>query len=123
MGEPSLHLVLACIGVGKFSLRCVLVRTSVRNPPPPASLCADVQGVRKHSVHPKLVRTRVWKLSPFTLSAGLLKTPPTDPCGQVGSSLIKGCFFPRFSAIFCGFSEENIVFVLHYDLKCIFEDI
>ena len=54
---------------------------------------------------------------------GLLKTPPTDPCGQVGSSLIKGCFFPRFSAFFCGFSEENIVFVLHYDLKCIFQDI
>ena len=54
--------------------------------------------------------------------AGLSKTPPTDPCGQVGSSLKKTCFFSIFLAFFCGFSEENIVFVLHYDLKCIFQD-
>ena len=55
-------------------------------------------------------------------TTGISKTPPTDPCGQVGSRLKKGCFFPRFLAFVCGFLEENIVVVLHYDLKCIFHD-
>ena len=35
--------------------------------------------------------------------AGLLKTPPRDPCGQVGSSLKKRCFFPHFLAFFVVF--------------------
>ena len=44
------------------------------------------------------------KLPP--LASGLLKTPPTDPCGQVGSSLIKGCFFPVFRRFFVVFLRK-----------------
>ena len=49
------------------------------------------------------------------------KNTANRPFLPVGSQFEKRGVFSPFLVFFCGFSEENIVFVLHYDLKCIFQ--
>ena len=67
-----------------------------------------------------------WGHMPFISHEGNgsrpLKNTAHGPLWAGGQQFEKRVFPPRFLAFFCGFSEENIVFVLHYDLKCIFQD-
>ena len=51
-----------------------------------------------------------------------VKNTAHRPLWAGGQQFEKKVFPPPFFGVFCGFSEENIVFVLHYDLKCIFQD-
>ena len=62
---------------------------------------------------------------PFLLHGALprpVKNTAHRPLWAGGQQFEKKVFFPHFFGVFCGFSEEIIVFVLHYDLKCIFQD-